>query len=89
MPSLTFPVLSPAELESLRQLIQVLRDCQVTQFKANGLELSLSGHTAQALTQAPVSQGLTQATEPIELTDDTPDSDELLFAASGFRANNE
>ena len=71
------------DIQSLKELLPLLREHGVSYFKAENLEVTLC---APVPPTAAAYQGLAEPVElPIELTDDLPSEDELQFAASGYR----
>jgi hypothetical protein len=72
-------------IEFLNSVLHACRSNQVTEFKTENLEIKFGSFGSLQANQ-PVP---TESTEPIELTEDMPSDDELLFGASGFAVNRE
>jgi hypothetical protein len=72
------------DLDYLKNLLQVLHDGRVASFKCNAFELAIGHHVSSSATT-----NAQPTLEDIELIDDLPTEDEILFAASGFQVNRE
>jgi hypothetical protein len=80
-------------IDYLNDVLRVCRENQVTEFKTKDLEFKLGfGVPSAKIQDSPhwtVPAASNEPTEPIELTEDMPSDDELLFGASGFAVNRE